>query len=114
MLPGKEYERAVAATVSCAPGAAVQFSHVAGGCVFRLVWIVALRLRAAASDRQFLPVLRPEECSRMVARHASPGIAPLAARCVPVEYAAQFASMKALAALMERAGSVEQPRHEVG
>lgn len=98
--------------VSCALDAAVQFSHGAGACVSRLVWIVVLRLTVPASERRFLPVLRPEKYSRMVAGQASLRNAPLAARCVLVEYVVLLASMKALAALMEPAGSVEQPLHE--
>ena len=110
MLSGKGYWRAVVAMALCAPERAVLFSHAAGDCVFRLVWMAALEVMTPASDWRLLPAPRLEEGWQMAAGLAPLRGALLAARCVSVEYAARLEWMKAQAALMEP--REEQPRHE--
>ena len=61
MLEGEGYWLVVVAMALCVPGAVARFSHVAGGCVSRLVWIVVWEQMVAASRGQFLPAPRLEQ-----------------------------------------------------
>src|SRR5690348_7003775 len=83
VIAGKGVLRVAAAMVSCVLDAAVPSSHGAGGCVFRLAWIVALTV--PLRHQWYLPVLRLAEYLRMAGRQASLMKVLLVAQCVPVE-----------------------------